>query len=47
MGCAGEPAALDDETTATRTARLAGVAEQQAEQTGASLVYIIGTEVPP
>lgn len=47
MGCAGEPAALDDETTATRAARLAGVAEQQAEQTGISLVYIIGTEVPP
>jgi D-tagatose-1,6-bisphosphate aldolase subunit GatZ/KbaZ len=47
MGCAGEPAALDDQTTATRAARLAGVAEQQAEQTGASLAYIIGTEVPP
>jgi D-tagatose-1,6-bisphosphate aldolase subunit GatZ/KbaZ len=47
MGCAGEPAALDDETTATRAARLAGVAEQQAEQTGISLVYVIGTEVPP
>ena len=46
MGCAGEPAALDDETTATRAARLAGVAEQQAEQGGASLVYIVGTEVP-
>ena len=47
MGCEGEPAALDDETTATRAARLAGVAEQQAEQTSLSLVYIIGTEVPP
>jgi D-tagatose-1,6-bisphosphate aldolase subunit GatZ/KbaZ len=47
MGCAAEPAALDDETTATRAARLAVVAERQAEQTGTSLVYIIGTEVPP
>jgi D-tagatose-1,6-bisphosphate aldolase subunit GatZ/KbaZ len=47
MGCAGEPAALDDETTATRAARLAGIAEQRAAQTGTSLVYIIGTEVPP
>jgi D-tagatose-1,6-bisphosphate aldolase subunit GatZ/KbaZ len=45
MGCAGEPAALDDETTATRAARLAGVAERQA--VGTSLVYIVGTEVPP
>jgi D-tagatose-1,6-bisphosphate aldolase subunit GatZ/KbaZ len=43
MGCAGEPAALDDETTATRAARLAGIAEQQAAQVGTSLVYIIGT----
>ena len=47
MGCAGEPAALNDETAATRAARLAVVAQQQAEQGGASLVYIIGTEVPP
>ena len=47
MGCAGEAAALDDETTATRAARLAGIAEQQAEQETAPLVYIIGTEVPP
>lgn len=47
MGCAGEPAALDDEVTAGRAARLAGIAEQQAAQTGTSLVYIIGTEVPP
>jgi D-tagatose-bisphosphate aldolase class II non-catalytic subunit len=47
MGCAGEPAALDDEVTAGRAARLAGIAEQQAAQTGGSLVYIIGTEVPP
>jgi D-tagatose-1,6-bisphosphate aldolase subunit GatZ/KbaZ len=47
MGCASEPAALDVETTATRAARLAGIAEQQAAQAGTSLVYIIGTEVPP
>jgi len=47
MGCAGEPAALGDEVTAGRAARLAGIAEQQAAQTGGSLVYIIGTEVPP
>ena len=47
MGCAGEPAALDDEVTAGRAARLAGIAEQQATQTGVSLVYVIGTEVPP
>jgi D-tagatose-1,6-bisphosphate aldolase subunit GatZ/KbaZ len=47
MGCAGEPAALGDEVTAGRAARLAGIAEQQGAQTGGSLVYIIGTEVPP
>jgi len=44
MGCAGEPPALDDETTAARAARLAEVAE-----TGAGPlrpVYVIGTEVP-
>ena len=45
MGCAGEPAALDDATTADRAASLAAVAERHAN--GASLVYIIGTEVPP
>ncbi|MER8978417.1 D-tagatose-bisphosphate aldolase, class II, non-catalytic subunit [Mesorhizobium sp. M0870] len=48
MGCAGEPATLDDHTVAGRAARLAGVAEQAAAQSGgASPVYIIGTEVPP
>ena len=47
MGCAGEPAALDDEITASRAARLAVVAERQAAETGMTLVYIIGTEVPP
>jgi D-tagatose-1,6-bisphosphate aldolase subunit GatZ/KbaZ len=44
MGCAGEPVALPDETTAERAARLAVVAEAH---TGAvDPVYVIGTEVP-
>ncbi|MDQ6435283.1 D-tagatose-bisphosphate aldolase, class II, non-catalytic subunit [Mesorhizobium sp. LHD-90] len=48
MGCAGEPAALDDATTATRAARLARAAEDAAASTGGPMpVYIIGTEVPP
>jgi len=48
MGCAGEPEALDDETTANRAARLAAVAEAAARETGLpSPLYIIGTEVPP
>jgi D-tagatose-bisphosphate aldolase class II non-catalytic subunit len=48
MGCAGEPEALDDETTAARAARLAVVAETAARAKGASdLLYVIGTEVPP
>ncbi|MCB1357572.1 MAG: D-tagatose-bisphosphate aldolase, class II, non-catalytic subunit [Maritimibacter sp.] len=48
MGCRGEPAALDDATTAARAARLARVAEDTAAATGGDLpVYIIGTEVPP
>ena len=47
MGCAGEPAALDDETIATRAARLAKAAEKAARARGGALpVYIIGTEVP-
>lgn len=47
MGCAGEPAALDDETIATRAARLAKAAEKAALARGGVLpVYIIGTEVP-
>jgi D-tagatose-1,6-bisphosphate aldolase subunit GatZ/KbaZ len=44
MGCAGEPAALDDTTTASRAARLAGVAERH--RGGPAPVYVIGTEVP-
>jgi len=48
MGCAGEPPALADATTAARAARLARVAEQQAARAGLDApVYIIGTEVPP
>lgn len=48
MGCAGEPEALDDATTASRAARLAGVAEATARKHGLPLpVYVIGTEVPP
>lgn len=47
MGCAGEPEALDDETTAHRAARLAAVAERAAQEAGLPLpVYVIGTEVP-
>lgn len=48
MGCLNEPAALDDETTAHRAARLAAVAEKTALEAGGALpVYVIGTEVPP
>lgn len=48
MGCAGEPAALDDETTASRAVRLAAVAEEAAKASGGQMpLYIIGTEVPP
>ena len=44
MGCAGEPAALPDKTTAERASRLAAVAEQHKRVT--QPVYVIGTEVP-
>ncbi len=44
MGCAGEPAVLEDAEVAARAARLAGIAEARA---GAlAPVYVIGTEVP-
>ncbi len=43
MGCAGEPAALDDRTTAGRAASLAARAEAAA---ASRPVYVIGTEVP-
>ncbi len=45
MGCAGETAALPDEVTARRAARLARVAEAAAPRPEA-LSYVIGTEVP-
>jgi D-tagatose 6-phosphate 4-epimerase len=45
MGCAGEPAALPDERTAERAARLAAVAEARAVGP-LRPVYVIGTEVP-
>ena len=44
MGCRGEPAALADQETARRAARLAAVAEEY--KAGADPVYVIGTEVP-
>ena len=48
MGCMGEPAALDDATTAERALRLAKAAEHAARKAGGEMpVYIIGTEVPP
>ncbi len=45
-GCAGEPAQVDDETSASRAARLAAVCEQAAVNPDA-LSYMVGTEVPP
>lgn len=48
MGCAGEPPALDDATTAGRALRLAQAAETAARRAGGEMpLYIIGTEVPP
>ncbi|WP_182086147.1 D-tagatose-bisphosphate aldolase, class II, non-catalytic subunit [Aureimonas sp. ME7] len=48
MGCAGEPAALADDLTAARAARLAMAAEDAAQRSGRPApVYVIGTEVPP
>lgn len=44
IGCAGEPVALDDETTALRAARLARIAEKNKGTQPP--VYVIGTEVP-
>lgn len=47
MGCAGEPPALDDETTASRAAALAKVGDATARIHRMPLPhYIIGTEVP-
>ncbi|MBO9655102.1 MAG: D-tagatose-bisphosphate aldolase, class II, non-catalytic subunit [Agrobacterium tumefaciens] len=47
MGCAGEPAALDDVTIANRAAKLATIAEKAASDAGLPKpLYILGTEVP-
>lgn len=47
MRCADDPATLDDETVAARSARLAAVAEAAAAAAGhPPPVYVIGTEVP-
>lgn len=47
MGCAGEPPALPDATTAARAARLAERAEAAvADRPGARPFYVVGTEVP-
>ncbi|MDZ4068394.1 MAG: class II D-tagatose-bisphosphate aldolase, non-catalytic subunit [Tabrizicola sp.] len=45
-GCAGEPAQLPDEITATRSAALAATALKHAPDP-MSLLFVIGTEVPP
>jgi D-tagatose-1,6-bisphosphate aldolase subunit GatZ/KbaZ len=45
-GCAGEPAQVDDETSARRAADLAAVCEAHAPDPS-KLTYVIGTEVPP
>jgi len=44
MSCADDPAVLDDDVVAQRTARLMRVAEDSAR--GAAPMYVIGTEVP-
>lgn len=45
-GCAGEAAALPDEVTAKRAARLAQVAVEAAKSPE-DLLFVVGTEVPP
>lgn len=45
-GCAGEPAQVDDETSAARAADLAAVCEAHAPDPS-RLCYVVGTEVPP
>jgi len=48
VGCAGESAAVADELSAARAARLARIAEDRAAMTQhPPPLYIIGTEVPP
>ncbi|MEE9386985.1 MAG: class II D-tagatose-bisphosphate aldolase, non-catalytic subunit [Paracoccaceae bacterium] len=45
-GCAGEPAQVDDATSAARAAQLAAICEAAAPDASA-LSYMVGTEVPP
>lgn len=45
-GCQGEPAQVDDETSAARAVALAQTCEAHAPDPS-SLSYIVGTEVPP
>ncbi|HIP22679.1 MAG TPA: tagatose-6-phosphate kinase [Rhodobacteraceae bacterium] len=45
-GCQGEPAQVDDATSAKRAAQLAAICEQAATDP-AKLSYMVGTEVPP
>lgn len=47
MSCAGDPIPLDDETVASRAARLCAIAENAWQEVGGEApVYIVGTEVP-
>lgn len=46
MGCADDPAALDDAEVAARAVRLCRAAETAAGERCAELRYVIGTEVP-
>jgi D-tagatose-1,6-bisphosphate aldolase subunit GatZ/KbaZ len=45
--CAGDPAALSEETVAARAAQLMAAAERSAGPRAGELRYVIGTEVPP
>ncbi|MCA0424411.1 MAG: class II D-tagatose-bisphosphate aldolase, non-catalytic subunit, partial [Proteobacteria bacterium] len=45
-GCAGEPAQVGDTVAAERAAELAGICEAAASDPE-TLVYVVGTEVPP
>lgn len=48
MACADDTGPPDDETIATRAARLARVSEETARARGGTMpLYILGTEVPP
>lgn len=47
MSCADDPAPLPEKEIANRAAMLASFAEKAAAETGATPLYIIGTEVPP